>query len=184
MSSLTRAASSTSSRETAENPRTVASTPGNPTIRDPSGNASDISLSPSPFVCTPSRRASPPAFRRNSPLYRALGLTTSVRLSLSPHACSTALAAVIVDFPHCRVQFSTPRVLLLSSTRLCCASGPNPSIRRIWALPSSGFAASGRAAARSLTPVSHTTGSTTPVPANLSAKNAVHSLVLQTKDFK
>ena len=56
-SSLTRAASSTSSSDTAENPRTVASFPGSPTIRDPFGNTSEISLSPSPFGRIPSRRA-------------------------------------------------------------------------------------------------------------------------------
>ena len=44
----TRDASSISSKDTFENPRTLASFCGNPTIRDPFGNAIDISLSPSP----------------------------------------------------------------------------------------------------------------------------------------
>src|ERR1039457_3452996 len=47
-SSLTRDASSTSNSRTAENPRIVASVPGSPTMRDPFGSASEISLSPSP----------------------------------------------------------------------------------------------------------------------------------------
>ena len=61
-SSLTRDASSTSSSDTAENPRTVASVPGSPTIRDPFGNSSEISLSPSPFGRISSRRANSAAF--------------------------------------------------------------------------------------------------------------------------
>ena len=125
-SSLTRAASSTSSSDTAENPRTVASFPGSPTIRDPFGNTSDISLSPSPFGRIPSFRTNPAAFRRNSPVCRALGLTTSVRLSASVAAWYTAFAAVTVDFPHCRVQFITTLALCVVSTRSCAASGWNP----------------------------------------------------------
>ncbi len=109
-SSLTRDASSTSSSDTAENPRIVASVPGSPTIRDPFGSASDISLSPSPFGRIFSLRTNPAAFRRNSPLCRALGLTTSVRLPASVYAWCTAFAAVIVDFPHCREQFRIPRL--------------------------------------------------------------------------
>ena len=76
-SSGTRDASSTSSSVTAENPRIVSSLPGSPTIREPLGNCSDMSLVPSPFVRIPSRRANPAAFRTNSPLCRPLGLTTS-----------------------------------------------------------------------------------------------------------
>jgi hypothetical protein len=79
-SSLTRDASSTSSSATAENPRTVASFPGSPTIRDPFGNATERSFSPSPFGFIPSRITNSSAFRRNSPLCRALGLTTSDKL--------------------------------------------------------------------------------------------------------
>src|SRR5208283_1325036 len=78
-SSLTRAASSTSIKETLENPRTVASDPGSPTIRDPFGISSEISLSPSPRAPTPSLLANLFAFLRNSPLCRALGDTTIVR---------------------------------------------------------------------------------------------------------
>ena len=44
----TREASSITSIDTAENPRTVPSIPGSPTIRDRFGNTSDTSLSPSP----------------------------------------------------------------------------------------------------------------------------------------
>jgi len=43
-SSVTRDAPSISSIDTAENPRTVASIPGSPTIREPFGSASDIAL--------------------------------------------------------------------------------------------------------------------------------------------
>ncbi len=45
-SSVTGDASSTNNSATAEKPRTVASVPGKPTIRDPFGKASEISLSP------------------------------------------------------------------------------------------------------------------------------------------
>src|ERR1035437_11020571 len=75
------------------------------TIRDPFGNSSEISLSPSPFGRIPSSRANPVAFRRNSPLCRPLGLTTTVRLPAVWYASRMAFAAVIVDFPHCRLQF-------------------------------------------------------------------------------
>jgi hypothetical protein len=126
-SSLTREASSTSSSDTAENPRAVGSFPGSPTIRDRFGNSSEIPLSPSPFTRIPSRLANPAAFRTNSPLCRALGLTTSVRLSGSVHAWCTGFAAVIVDFPHCLVQFSSPRLLADPSTSACSRSGSNPS---------------------------------------------------------
>src|ERR1019366_5013883 len=126
-SSLHRAASSTSSSETAENPRTVASVPGSPTIRDPFGNSSEISLSPSPFGRIPSSRANPVAFRRNSPLCRPLGLTTTVRLPAVWVASWMAFAAVIVDFPHCRLQFKIPRLLAVKSTRACKASTGSPN---------------------------------------------------------
>lgn len=108
---------------TAENPRIVPSFPGSPTIREPFGNCNDSSLSPSPFRFTPSRRASPAVFRRNSPLCRALGL------------CSTAFTAVTVDLPHCRVQFRIPRLAPLLSTRSCHASGSNPSRTAAGAAP-------------------------------------------------
>jgi transposase InsO family protein len=42
-------------------------------------SANDISLSPSPFGRTLNFRPKPDAFRKNSPLCRALGLTTTVR---------------------------------------------------------------------------------------------------------
>src|ERR1035441_5748199 len=126
-SSLTLDASSTSSRDTAENPRIVGSVPGSPTIRDPFGIASDISLSPSPFTPIFSMRTNAEAFRRNSPLCLALGLTTSVRLPASVCAWCTALAAVTVDFPHCREQFSTPRLFPVHNTRACTGSTASPS---------------------------------------------------------
>jgi hypothetical protein len=125
-SSLTRDASSTSSSDTAENPRVVVSFPGSPTIRDWFGNSSEIVLSPSPFARIPSRLANPAAFLTNSPLCRALGVTTSVRLAGSVHAWYTAFAAVIVDFPHCLVQFSSPRLLADPSISACPRSGSNP----------------------------------------------------------
>jgi hypothetical protein len=65
--------------------------------------------------------------RRNSAFCRALGLTTSVRLSGTVKAWCTAFAAVTVDFPHCRVQFTTTRRLRVASTRACAASGWNPN---------------------------------------------------------
>src|ERR1017187_4118217 len=129
-SSLTRDASSTSNSRTAENPRIVASVPGSPTMRDPLGSASEISLSPSPVGRIFSLRTNPAAFFRNSPLCLALGLTTSVRLPLSVNAWWTALAAVIVDFPHCREQFRIPRLLRVPNTRACKASAPSPSSPR------------------------------------------------------
>ena len=116
-----------STPDTAENPRIVASFPGSPTIRARLGSSSDISLSPSPFARIPSFRTNPVAFLRNSPLCRALGLTTSVRLSGVLHAWWAAFAAVIVDFPHCLVQFSSPLLLVVPSTRACKASAGNCS---------------------------------------------------------
>ena len=50
--------------------------------------------------------------------------------SLDKVTAWTALAAVIVDFPHCLVQFNTTRLLPDSSTRACVASGLNASFRR------------------------------------------------------
>src|ERR1039458_5672985 len=80
-SSLTRDASSTSNSRTAENPRIVASVPASPTMPDPLGSASEISLSPSPVGRIFSWRTNPAAFFRNSPLCLALGLTTRDRKS-------------------------------------------------------------------------------------------------------
>src|SRR5258708_17788146 len=53
IASSTRDASSISSRDTAEKPRTVSSVPGNPTMRLPFGNNKDILLSPSPRARDP-----------------------------------------------------------------------------------------------------------------------------------
>ena len=80
---LARKSADVSSSDTAENPRIVPSVPGSPTIRDPFGNASEISLSPSPFGRIPSRSRNSEAFRTNSPLCLAVGLTTRVRLFAS-----------------------------------------------------------------------------------------------------
>ena len=101
--------------------------PAPPTIRDRFGSSSDSSLSPSPFTATLNRRTNSPALRRNSAVCRALGLTTSVRLSGAVYAWCTAFAAVTVDFPHCRVQFIATRRLRVASTRVCAASGWNPN---------------------------------------------------------
>src|ERR1039457_3585226 len=60
------------------------------------------------------------------PICLALGLTTSVRLPPSVYAWWTALAAVIVDFPHCREQFRIPRLLSVPNTRAWSASAPSP----------------------------------------------------------
>ncbi len=118
ISSVTRAASSTTGSETAENPRIVASFPGSPTIRDRFRDAGEIALSPSPFTFMPSRRMKPAAFLRNSLLCRSPGLTTRIRLSLCVAAKCTAFAAVTVDFPHCLVQFRITRLLVDSKSRL------------------------------------------------------------------
>ena len=84
IASSTRDASSISSSDTAENPRTVPSVPGSPTIRDPFGSSSELALSPSPRGVIPSRRQHPRAFRKNSALCRSHGLATST--SASPAA--------------------------------------------------------------------------------------------------
>ena len=84
------------------------------------------------------------ALHANSPLCRALGLTTSVRLPAAWYAWCTAFAAVIVDFPHCRVQFNRPRLPSHPSTRACCASGSNPSFYLTHAAASPAGAASTR----------------------------------------
>jgi len=68
-------------QETAEKPRLVASVAGSPTMRDWLGKAKEIWLSPSPLGLMPSLRAKAAALRRNSALWRALGLTTRVRLA-------------------------------------------------------------------------------------------------------
>jgi len=73
------------------------------------------------------RRTNAAAFLRNSPLCRADGLTTSVRLPARSCARATALAAVIVDFPHCRVQFNINRRASRRNGSACRASGSNPS---------------------------------------------------------
>ena len=108
IASSTREASSISSIETAENPRTVPSIPGSPTIRDPFGSTSEISLSPSPSRLIPSIGTMSAAFRTNSPDCRYDGLATSTRLFGRVNARCTAFAAAIVDLPHCRVQFRIP----------------------------------------------------------------------------
>ena len=62
----------------------------------------------------------------------------------SPHRCSHAgLAAVIVDLPHCRAQFSIPRLLALVSTSARFGSGSNPSFRRTHSAASSSSFRSG-----------------------------------------
>src|SRR5262249_21309455 len=109
ITSSTRDASSITSIETAENPRTVSSFPGSPTIRDPFGKANETSLSPSPRGRIPSLPAKIAAFLTNSPLCRDDGDTTITRLSGFVYARCTALAAVTVDLPHCRVQFTITR---------------------------------------------------------------------------
>ena len=83
-SSFTRDASSTTTSDAAENPRTVASTPGSPTIRDPFGGASEVAFAPSPFGRTPSFSANASAFRRNSADCRSLELATSPMLAPGP----------------------------------------------------------------------------------------------------
>ncbi len=66
------------------------------------------------------------SLRTNSPLCRALGFTTSVRLPAAVHAWCTAFTVVTVDFPHCRAQLSSPCFVALESTCACASSGLNP----------------------------------------------------------
>ena len=123
----TRDASSISNSETAENPRTVPSVADNPTIRLAFGSNNDIGR---PLTGMPNRRTNPAAFRKNSALWRSEGLATKTRLPGSLHARCTALAAVTVDFPHCRVQFKIPRLATESRTARCFSFGSNPSFSR------------------------------------------------------
>src|SRR6266540_52944 len=96
-SSHTRAASSTSTNRRV--PRTVASTSGNPRIRDPFGSTRESACTPSVFLTIPSFPKNRETFVKNSPLCRALGLTTTISDPGSTHARCTALLANAVDFP-------------------------------------------------------------------------------------
>jgi len=127
IASVTREASSISSIDTFENPRTVPSIPGSPTILDPFGKTSEIALLPSPFTGNPSAATISAAFRTNSPDCRYVGLATSTRLFGQVNARCTAFAAAIVDLPHCRVQLRMPRFASDRSTSACFSSGSIPS---------------------------------------------------------
>src|SRR6266566_2000927 len=117
-------------KDTLKNPRRVASLCGSPTIRDPFGNAIEISFAPSPRTLIPSRLTNSSALRTNSPLCLALGDSTSIRLSGWQYARCTAFAAATVDLPHCRVQFTMPR-RPPRSTNSCKGFGSKPSRCRV-----------------------------------------------------
>jgi hypothetical protein len=84
--SVTRLASSISSSDTSENPRTVPSTPGSPTIRDPFANFNDNSLYPSPRTGNPAFSIKADALYKNSPLCLAEGEATKTRLPALEYA--------------------------------------------------------------------------------------------------
>lgn len=97
----TRAASSITRSETAENPRIAPSVPGSPTILDPFGNSKLIAFFPSPRGRISSRATISLAFLNNSALCRPVGLTATTKLPSRVYARCTALIAATVDFPHC-----------------------------------------------------------------------------------
>src|SRR5665811_755811 len=75
---------------------------------------------------TPGTDETDMSFRRSLPETRCQPclspVTTTVRLPAVWYASWMAFAAVIVDFPHCRLQFKIPRLLAVCSTRACKAS--------------------------------------------------------------
>src|SRR5579884_2072737 len=130
ISSRTTDASSISSSDTAEKPRTLASFPGSPTIRLPFGSRNDSELYPSPRIASFRASRSSSVFRINAPVCRSLGLATSTRHLGSVNARCTAFAETTVDFPHCREQFKIPRFAVESRTMRCRSSATNPSFTR------------------------------------------------------
>ena len=79
--SSTRAASSITSIDTAENPRTVSSVPGSPTMREPFGSSTEIRVMPIPARNNPQpRHQLLPPLSRNSADCRSVGLATRTRL--------------------------------------------------------------------------------------------------------
>src|SRR5262249_53422799 len=110
-------------RRTPENPRSPASLPGSPTMRERLGNRSEILLPPSPRRLTPRRDRNAAALRTNSPDWRSVGLMTRMRLSGSCQAVNTAWAAVRVDLPHWRVQFRMTCLDRDARTRAWLGSG-------------------------------------------------------------
>ena len=78
-------------------------------MRLPLGNSNEIALSPSPRASIPNRATISAAFRTSSALCLSDGLAARIKLFGLVYARCTAIAAAMVDFPHCRVQFKIPR---------------------------------------------------------------------------
>ena len=116
-----------SSRETAEKPRTVASMPGMPTMRELFGKKQRDFVVAVAARADSSLRRKAEAFRTNSALWRAEGLATRTSASGSAVGDVTALAAQTVDLPHWRVQLRMTRSASHWRTRDWWASGVKPS---------------------------------------------------------